>query len=271
MSLYFFTASFVALGVATLFYLWYTWRGNREVGRLASLFAWMGSIMIGLSLLLRSIVSGRGPFSNMYEYSTAFAFGIALSYVVVEWRYKQRAMGFFVLPWVLLILASVVWLGFASAEVIEPLVPALQNNLLLTLHVSVAIVAYGIFGVSFGAAIMYLFQASPKPRSWMPTATTLDEISYRSVMIGFPFFALMIALGAYWADTAWGRYWGWDPKETASLVTWLIYAAYLHARNLRGWRGRPSAILLIVGFAATLFTYFGVNLLLPGLHSYAGV
>ena len=147
-----------------------------------------------------------------------------------------------------------------SRPTIEPLVPALQNNLLLTVHVAVAIVAYGSFTIAFGAAFLYLIQ--PQGGRWgLPKPETLDEIGYRAIVIGFPFLTLTLILGALWAERAWGAYWSWDPKETASLVTWLIYGAYLHARVVRGWRGQRAAWLLVIGFAATLFTYFG-NLLL---------
>jgi len=152
---------------------------------------------------------------------------------------------------------------------IEPLVPALQNNLLLTVHVAVAIVAYGSFSIAFGAAILFLIQ--PAGGRWgLPKPAILDEISYKSVVIGFPFLTATIFLGALWADVAWGSYWSWDPKETASLVTWLIYATYLHARVVRGWTGSRAAILLMAGFGATLLTYFG-NYFFGGLHSYAGL
>ncbi|MBI2862682.1 MAG: cytochrome c biogenesis protein CcsA, partial [Chloroflexi bacterium] len=152
---------------------------------------------------------------------------------------------------------------------IDPLVPALQNNLLLSLHVAVAILAYGTFAVAFAAAVLYLVQRQGGA-DWLPEAPILDDIGYRAVVLGFPLMALVIILGGLWADTAWGRYWGWDPKETASLVTWLIYGGYLHARTLRGWKGTRSALLLILGFAAVLFTYFG-NLFFSGLHSYSGL
>jgi cytochrome c-type biogenesis protein CcsB len=152
---------------------------------------------------------------------------------------------------------------------INPLVPALQNNLLLTVHVAVAIVAYGSFAIGAAAAALYLVQ--PEGGRWgLPKPSILDEMGYRAVIVGFPFLTLTIILGAVWADVAWGRYWSWDPKETASLVTWLIYGAYLHARVMRGWRGNRAAWLLVIGFLATLLTYFG-NLIFGGLHSYSGL
>jgi cytochrome c-type biogenesis protein CcsB len=147
-----------------------------------------------------------------------------------------------------------------------PLVPALQNSLLLTVHVAVAVIAYGAFAVGFAAAVLYLLQPGGGRLS-LPKRDLLDDLSYRATLIGFPFLTLTIVLGAIWADVAWGRYWSWDPKESASLVTWLVCGAYLHARAARGWRGRRAALLLMVVFAASLFTYFG-NLFFGGLHSY---
>jgi cytochrome c-type biogenesis protein CcsB len=149
-------------------------------------------------------------------------------------------------------------------------VPALDNAPLLTVHVAMAMIAYGVLAVSFAAAVGYLVQGETDRYTWLPGHETLDAVAYRSVVIGFPIFATMIVLGSYWASIAWGRYWGWDPKETSALVTWLIYAVYLHARNQSGWRGRPAALVLVLGFGAVLFTYFG-NLFFSGLHSYSGL
>jgi cytochrome c-type biogenesis protein CcsB len=205
----------------------------------------------------------------MYEYTVSFSWGIVASYLFFERQIKSRALGTLVIP-VAAFLLALVYLLNMPAEV-EPLVPALQNNFLLTVHVSVAIFAYGMFAVSFGSSIMYLLQGDERRMSWMPSQDVLDEVSYKSVIIGVPLFALVIILGAFWGNVAWGRYWGWDPKETASLVTWLIYLGYLHTRSVSGWRGKPSAWLLVIGFVATLFTFFGVNLFLSGLHSYGGM
>jgi cytochrome c-type biogenesis protein CcsB len=141
--------------------------------------------------------------------------------------------------------------------------------MLLTVHVATAIVAYGSFTIAFAAALLYLIQ--PEGGRWgLPKPELLDEIAYRAIVVGFPFLTLTVVLGAVWANVAWGTYWSWDPKETASLVTWLLYGAYLHARVVRGWRGNKAALLLLAGFGATLLTYFG-NLFFGGLHSYAGL
>ena len=153
---------------------------------------------------------------------------------------------------------------------IKPLVPALQNAPLLTIHVGMAVLSYGIFATSFAAGVAYLIQGQRDRFAWLPSHRVLDEVAYRAVIIGFPIFATMIILGSWWASIAWSRYWGWDPKETAALVTWLVYAIYLHARNQRAWAGRPAALLLVVGFLMVLVTLSG-SLWFNGLHAYSGL
>jgi cytochrome c-type biogenesis protein CcsB len=166
---------------------------------------------------------------------------------------------------VVLALGFLIFAATLSSRV-QSLVPALQQSTLLSLHVTAAAFAYGAFAVSFGTAVVYLFRQH-NPDSGDLKAEALDRIGYQAVVIGFPLMTLTIILGAIWAEISWGRYWGWDPKETASLVTWLIYAGYLHARVMRGWRGKKAAVLLILGFCAVLFTFFG-NYFFQGLHSY---
>jgi cytochrome c-type biogenesis protein CcsB len=239
--------------------------GAAALATYGTLIAWLALLFVTASLAFRTIAVGHGPFANMYEFSIAFAWGILAAYLIVERKYHLRTIGLIALPAALLLLLYATTIPATA----DPLVPALQNNLLLTVHVAVAIVAYGSFTVAFGAALLYLIQPAGGRRG-LPRLEVLDEISYRAVVIGFPFLTLVLVLGALWAEVAWGRYWGWDPKETASLVTWLIYGAYLHARVVRGWHGRRSAWLLMIGFAATLFTYFG-NLFFGGLHSYSGL
>jgi cytochrome c-type biogenesis protein CcsB len=161
------------------------------------------------------------------------------------------------------------WSLPASMREVDALNPALQNRPLMTLHVSAAIIAYATFAVSFAAAILFLIQLR-KQVSWLPSAEMLDDIGYRAVTVGFPMLALVLILGSIWAHQAWGAYWSWDPKETAALFTWLVYGVYLHTRSLRGWRGRRSAIILIFGFVAVAFTYYG-NYFFGGMHAYGGV
>lgn len=239
--------------------------GPNNLAAYGTLIAWLAFAFISASLIFRTIAVGHGPFANMYEFSVAFAWGVLGAFLYFERRYHQRVLGLIALP---VALAMLLYATTIPATA-DPLVPALQNNLLLTVHVAVAIVAYGTFSVAFAAAVLHLVQPESGRRG-LPRPELLDEIGYKAVIIGFPFLTLTIVLGAVWADVAWGSYWSWDPKETASLVTWLIYGAYLHARVVRGWRGNRAAWLLVLGFGATLFTYFG-NLFFGGLHSYSGL
>ena len=241
-------------------------QGAATAGALAHGLTWAAFLALAGSLLARAVVVERGPWGNMYEFSIAFAVGIIGGYLFLARRYPIRSIGFLPLG-VALFLA-----GYAATlpAMIEPLVPALDNPPLLTVHVAMAMIAYGVLAISFAAAVGYLVQGEDDRYAWLPSHEVLDAVAYRSVVIGFPIFATMIILGSYWASIAWGRYWGWDPKETSALVTWLIYAVYLHARNQPGWRGRPAALVLVIGFGAVLFTYFG-NLFFSGLHSYSGL
>ncbi len=248
---------------------------TESLGRLASLATWTAAAFLALSLFARWRAVGHAPWSNMWEFTVAFAGAMTLSYIAFEGWYGRgerlraaRTLGAVVQPLVLVLLA--VSAAFFPSDV-RPLVPALQNQDLLAVHVAMMIVAYGALSVSFAAGTMYLVQGPGNRFARLPRARLLDDIGYRSVMVGFPVLALGIALGAYWANSAWGRYWGWDPKETSALVTWLIYGVYLHMRGLRGWSGTRSAVVLVIGFAAVLFSYFAVNLWVSGLHSYAGV
>jgi cytochrome c-type biogenesis protein CcsB len=234
----------------------------KTAGRYGTILSVNAFVFLTASIIARWIAANHGPFSNMYEFSLAFAWGAMAIYLYFEAQYQARTLALVVLPVALgmLVYATTV------PDDIQPLVPALQQSLLLTVHVATAVIAYGAFAVSCGAAVLFLIQRK-KPMSWLPERNILDEVGYRAVMIGFPMLALTIILGAVWADIAWGRYWSWDPKETASLVTWLVYGGYLHARVIRGWRGDRSAYLLLAGFAATAFTYYG-NYFFGGLHSY---
>ena len=235
--------------------------------------AWAAFGLLAGALLLRGIVVGRGPWGNLYEFSVAFTSAIVGGYLFLQRRYPVRALGFLPLG---LALALFLY-SWTLPNAIETLVPALQNPQLLTIHVGFAMLSYGILAMSFAAGVGYLVQEKRLPEgrivdrfAWLPSREVLDAVAYRAVVIGFPVFATMIVLGSWWASIAWSRYWGWDPKETSALVTWLAYAVYLHLRNQKGWRGRPAAIVLVAGFAMVLFTLFG-NLWFSGLHSYSGL
>ena len=213
---------------------------------------------------------GHAPLSNLYESLVFFAGTIVLIYLVIERKYSNRVIGAFVAPIAFLAMAYAS-LSPNISDRIQPLIPALKSNWLIA-HVIACFIGYGAFAVAFGVSLMYLMKqkSSDDTDSMMghlPDANVLDELNHQLVMFGFLFLSVGIITGAVWANSAWGRYWGWDPKETWSLITWFVYATLLHARLMRGWRGKRTAILSIGGFAAVMFTYFGVNLL-PGLHSY---
>lgn len=213
---------------------------------------------------------GHAPLSNLYESMIFFSWTMAILYLFAVRRMKTRILGAIVMPLVCLSLASTSLMN----QEIQPLVPALQSNW-LTAHVVTCFLGYAAFAVAFSFSLLYLLKMRSEGASggWLqrnlPASDVLDELSYRMISVGFPLLSLGIITGAAWANSAWGTYWSWDPKETWSLIVWLIYAAYLHARISRGWKGHRAAWLSLVGFAATVFCYLGVNLLLSGLHSYA--
>jgi cytochrome c-type biogenesis protein CcsB len=226
-------------------------------------FRWVESYKLGI---------GHAPLSNLYESLIFFSWAIILLYLIVEKRTDNRSIGAFVAPIAFLSLA---YASFSDniADSIQPLVPALQSNW-LTAHVITCFFGYAAFALSFGISIMYFIKMNESPDSrntflnFIPGLNVLDDLSYQMVMIGFLLLTLGIITGSVWAHTAWGSYWTWDPKETWSLVTWIVYAAMLHARLMRGWQGKRLAIFSVVGFLCVLFTYFGVNYL-SSLHSYS--
>ncbi len=243
-----------------------------KLGTWISLIGLTGNI---LGIVMRWVESyqmgfGHAPLSNLYESLIFFAATIVLIYLFIERIYGNRVIGAFSAPIAFLAMAYAS-LSPNISDRIQPLIPALKSNWLIA-HVIACFIGYGAFAVAFGVSIMYLMKhkSSDKPSSVLdhfPDVNVLDELTHQLVMFGFLFLSAGVITGAVWANSAWGRYWGWDPKETWSLITWFVYAVLLHARLLQGWRGKRIAVLSIVGFAAVIFTYFGVNLL-PGLHSY---
>ncbi len=216
---------------------------------------------------------GHAPLSNQYESLVFFALVIVITHLVVELKFKTPNIGAFTIPIAFLTMAFASLYPGMGVE-IRPLIPALKSNWLIA-HVITCFIGYGSFAVSFGVSIMYLMKKGQPNQtngllSRLPASSILDELNNQLVMFGFLFLSIGIITGAVWANSAWGRYWGWDPKETWSLITWFIYASLLHFRFLRGWQGTRIAVFSMIGFAAVLFTYFGVNLL-PGLHSYGAM
>lgn len=241
--------------------------GANAFGNFGTMLAWFGLVFQGLALILRVSASKSAP-SNMYEFSLVFVFAITLIYLLFERAYGIKHLGAIVMP-IAFGMALYIWALPVDVREVNPLIPALQNQPLMTAHVSLAIFAYAAFAVSFASAILFLI-AQRWRVTWLPSAAMLDDIGYRAVTIGFPMMALVLILGSVWAYRAWGTYWSWDPKETSALFLWLVYGVYLHTRSLRGWRGTRSAVVLIFGFAAVVFTYYG-NYFFGGLHAYGGV
>lgn len=263
---------------AFVFYFIRSIRDEALWGRLATITLSLGFAAQTVALVMRWVESyhmgiGHAPLSNFYESLIFFSWTIVLLYLVFEWRIKNKSIGTFVVP------VAFIAMAFASLSPninnrIQPLIPALQSNW-LTSHVMTCFMGYAAFAIAFGLGCMHLIKSfkGGNPDSsgsfmrLLPEEDTLDELIYQSIALGFVFLSLGIITGSVWAHYAWGSYWSWDPKETWSLITWLVYAALLHARLVRGWRGRRIAFMSIIGFACVLFTYLGVNYL-SGLHTY---
>jgi cytochrome c-type biogenesis protein CcsB len=255
---------------------------SKVVGFVATLICWVGFIANTAAIGMRwyeayGLGYEQAPLSNLYESIVFFAWSILMIYLLFDLKYKQRAIGAFVVPFAF---GGMIWAQWSLDATIQPLVPALQSNW-LTYHVFTCFIGYAAFAMACGVSIMYLIKVGKEEKSaesspvggiigMFPSAKVLDDLNYKAIMVGFPMLTLGIITGAAWANYAWGTYWSWDPKETWSLIVWFIYAAFLHARFTRGWVGRRVAWLSIFGFAATIFCYLGVNLVLSGLHSYGG-
>jgi cytochrome c-type biogenesis protein CcsB len=263
--------------VAFMFYLLMMALGTQALGRAATIITLIGLAGHTLGLILRWAESyrlgiGHAPLSNLYESLVFFSWTIVLLYLIVERRIRNKTIGTFVTPLAFLALAYASFSDNVNSR-IQPLIPALQSNW-LTAHVITCFFGYAAFALAFGLSLMYLIKRSEFSKrdiiffNLIPETGMLEELTYQIVVIGFLMLTLGIITGSVWANSAWGSYWSWDPKETWSLVTWLVYAILLHGRMIRGWRGKRLALLSIVGFICVLFTYFGVNYL-AGLHSYA--
>jgi len=340
-----FTAAVITYLVSSGLYIWYLITRSQTALKIGTMILVLGLVAQTIALALRWVSSGHAPMANLYESLSLFAWGIVLFFLIAQRFYPVQAAGALVVPTAFLI-SSIAGVFYKGPE---PLVPALQSYW-LWIHVTIAMLSYGLFALSFGAGFFYIIQeyllkknyqnvlytflllfsilglilgfwagswwaepakvmdpvtrtvsneyagsdflkifaggiaglligailgflagkgaAKPGFGKRLPSLDVLDEVSYRGIAFGFPLLTIGIITGAIWADQAWGRWWGWDPKETWSLITWLFYGAYLHTRLTMGWRGRHSAILAVIGLVMVLITYLGVNLFLSGLHSY---
>jgi len=265
-----FWAVIVMYGAATILYLAYLVRPGEIYGRAARWGLAAGLAIHLLFTLLRCMEAGHTPITNLHESLSFFSLAIVAVFVALQRRYRAAVLGSFVTPVALLMMLA----SASFPPAIAPLNPALKSGW-LGVHTIVAFAGYAAFAVAFSAGLMYLLQEHYLKTKRLgalyrrlPSLETLDDINYRCLTIGFPLLTVAIVSGAIWAETAWGSYWSWDPKETWSLITWLVYAALLHGRLTTGWRGRRAAVLAILGFCVLLFTFLGVNLLMSGLHSY---
>src|SRR3989338_214174 len=256
----FLSVAFLFYAVGALLYVWIFFKPSTRIRPIAVASIVLGLLSHTIALAVRWKSSGHAPLSDMYESLVFFSWAFVLAYLLIDLFLKISRLGFFVL---LCNIAILVY-AFSHDSTIKPLMPALQSNWLL-LHVSACFFSYGAFAISFIASFIYLMPFHKKYFS----LEQLDQVIYKSILFGFPLLTFGIGSGAIWANEAWGTYWSWDPKETWSLVTWLIYALYLHLRLMKGWRDEKLAWVGLIGFLSVIFTYIGVNYFLAELHSYA--
>jgi cytochrome c-type biogenesis protein CcsB len=227
------------------------------------------------AVVTRGLSVQRVPWGNMYEFSLTAALAVTGAWLFLLWRGRDvRSLGLFVVGPVLLTLGLAVTVLYADAA---ELIPALKSTWLV-IHVSAAVLCAGVFSVGTTASLLYLMQqrwertgGGGRLAALLPSSASLDRTAYRTLAFAFPLWTFAVVAGAIWAENAWGRYWGWDPKETWAFITWVVYAGYLHARATAGWKGKRAAWIALAGFGCFLFNYFGVNIFLTGLHSYNGL
>jgi cytochrome c-type biogenesis protein CcsB len=269
----------IAYLLSSAFYLGLLVFKGRKAGTIGLFFAIAGALTQTAALVLRWYESyqlgfGHAPLTNMYESLVFFAWCTTLFYIFMEFKFKAKVIGAFVMPFAFTAMA---YASFAKGinQQISPLIPALQSNWLIA-HVMTCFIGYGAFAVAGGLGMMYLLKQSADKRGLsvntltggLPDLKIIDDLTHKTIVFGFMWLTAGIITGAVWANEAWGTYWSWDPKETWSIITWFVYASTLHARFTRGWSGNRIAWLAILGFISVFFTYFGVNFLLSGLHSY---
>jgi cytochrome c-type biogenesis protein CcsB len=272
MNIEFFKLASLFYFLGTMTYLGYILLLKEVLARVAAKAVLIGFSLHTLALIARYAESGQTPVTTLQESLSFFAWMIMGVLLIVNRKYKVKVLGAFFSPLALIFMIF----ALALPQQIVPLAPAL-NSFWHPFHVFFAFLGDAIFALAFCCGIMYLIQERRlKSQSTgaitkrLPSLKVLDDLNYQCLIFGFPLLTLGIITGAVWAEYAWGRYWGWDPKETWSLITWFLYAALLHQRLAVGWRGRKAAIMAIVGFLAILFTFLGVSYLLPGLHAYLG-
>jgi len=254
---------------------------GRRAGNIAMSLMWLATALLLGGVIARGLSASRVPWGNMYEFAITAALGVSAVFLGVSLKRDVRWLGLFVTIPVLLALGTAITVLYTESA---PLVPALKSWWLI-IHVSAAIICTGAFTLGAAVSLLYLAVAKSDARAaagertgWagavaqrVPSADRLDQMAYRTNAFVFPLWTFTVIAGAIWAESAWGRYWGWDPKETWAFITWVVYAAYLHARATAGWKGQRAAVICLVGYGCLLFNFFGVNLFFSGLHSYSGL
>ena len=270
----YFGAMLLYLAAMGFFFAFFAYRRD-SLRWLALMLAGPGVAVHFLAIVFRGIADGHYPLANMYEYSSMLALVAVVAFLLTSLRYPAATLGGGPALFVAVVLMGV---GFALYQSPEPLVPALQSYW-LKIHVTSMMTSSGILVTSFVFAALYLARdRSLNVKSWLhgsalaarlPSLETLDRLTFRAILLGFPIWTFGTIAGAIWGEHAWGRWWGWDPKETWAAITWITYAIYLHAHSLRAWRGRRTALIATAGFVSILVTLYAVNLWIVGLHSYA--
>ncbi len=241
----------------------------------------LAAVLHAGAVLFRGLAAHRVPWGNMYEFTLAATLAVVVTYLVLLTRKDVRWLGLFVVTPVLLFLGLAITVLYVNAG---PLVPALKSYW-LAIHVTAAMLSSGLFTVGFALTMLFLaadrvdrrVDAGKTPgrlaplAERLPPAANLDRLAYRINAFAFPLWTFAVIAGAIWAESAWGRYWGWDPKETWAFITWVSYACYLHARATVGWKGRRASVLCLIAYGTFLFNFIGVNVFISGLHSYAGI
>jgi len=272
-----FVLSIIMYALATVCYLIYA-RDKKEWGSFAGIILRIAFLTHSLFILTRAYNVQRLPFVGHFEFGNLFIWATALVYIWTEWRLKEKyyAVGSFITPLMMLYFAYLTVVPRLIPAIVvsrahRPLAPVLQSNW-LSIHVATSVFGYAGFTLAFAGAIIWLIKKYVPPGSplsrVLPASDALDEYIYRASGFGFLFQTAMIISGAIWADISWGRYWGWDPKEMWSLITWFVFAVYLHARFTHGWTGMRAVALVALGWVAMMFTWIGVAWLLPGIHAF---
>ncbi|MDO4541846.1 MAG: c-type cytochrome biogenesis protein CcsB [Bacillota bacterium] len=258
--------AFIVLLIGTLSLLIKLWVKEKWLNYIGLAAAVVSLIALGIVIVLRTIALGHLPFNNVYGFMLCFVWAIVAFYLILAIFLKIPEPGAFVLAVATLLLG----VTFFLSDEIQPLMPALRSNWLF-LHVFTSVISYSCFALNFGLSLYYLVkipkgEIAPEHKE---LSLKLEKYTYNSVIFGFIFLTFLIITGAIWAEKAWGSWWSWDPKETWALVTWLIYACYLHLRRRPKWKGRRIYYIAIIGFICVIFTFLGVTFLMSGLHTYA--